>query len=52
MKGNFPLKVNAVFQLRIDLPESFAEKENIELQAKLSGACPTWIRNSTGPACN
>ena len=40
MKGNFPLKVNAVFQLRIDLPENFAEKEFIEIQAKAVWSIP------------
>jgi hypothetical protein len=40
MKGNFPLKVNAVFQLRIDLPADFAEKEFIEIQAKAVWSTP------------
>jgi len=40
MKGNLPLKVNAVFQLRIDLPENFADKEFIEIQAKAVWSMP------------
>jgi len=40
MKGNFPLKVNSVFQLRIDLPENFADKEFVEIQAKAVWSMP------------
>ncbi len=32
--------MNSVFQLRIDLPENFAEKEFIEIQAKAVWSMP------------
>jgi len=40
MKGNLPLKVNSVFQLRIDLPEHFADKAFVEIEAKAIWSTP------------
>jgi hypothetical protein len=32
--GNIPLRINSNFQLRIDLPENYAEKEQLDFEAK------------------
>jgi hypothetical protein len=33
--GNFPLRANALFRLRIDLPENYSDKNQIEFKAKV-----------------
>jgi hypothetical protein len=32
--GDFPLKVNDIFKLRLDLPENFADKDHLDFEAK------------------
>ena len=32
--GDFPLKLNDIFQLRLDLPENFTEKDHLDFEAK------------------
>src|SRR4030067_1377964 len=32
--GNYPLKVNSDFELRIDLPEGYDEKERLDIEAR------------------
>jgi len=32
--GNFPLKIGEVFQLRVDLPEEFTSRNQMDIEAK------------------
>jgi hypothetical protein len=32
--GNVPLRVNSIFQLRIDLPESYGERTQLDIEAR------------------
>ena len=32
--GNVPLRVNSIFQLRIDLPESYGERRELDIEAR------------------